>query len=80
FSLKTILDQCKLMYDIMTKLIDPNASISSTILPARKKIHINIQLPVHKINFANPSFIINDEHFAEIPSSIINNENVAKVP
>ncbi|CAG8485770.1 24115_t:CDS:1, partial [Gigaspora rosea] len=32
--------------DISTKIMDPNASISSTVLPARKKIPV--QLPVRE--------------------------------
>ncbi|CAG8554464.1 5384_t:CDS:2, partial [Gigaspora rosea] len=42
----------------------PNAPITSTILPARK--NISIQLPIREV----PSTIINDEHFAEISSWI----------
>ncbi|KAF0520407.1 microtubule-associated protein 1a [Gigaspora margarita] len=48
--------------------MDPDASISSTILPARKKILI--QLPVREAHFINSSSISNDEHFAEISSWI----------
>ncbi|RIB13102.1 hypothetical protein C2G38_2041254 [Gigaspora rosea] len=54
--------------DISTKIMDPNASISSTVLPARKKIPV--QLPVREVHFINPSSIINDKHFAEISSWI----------
>ncbi|CAG8723288.1 8918_t:CDS:1, partial [Gigaspora rosea] len=46
----------------------PNAPITSTILPARKKI--TVQLPVREFHFVNSSSIINDEHFAEISSWI----------
>ncbi|RIB08682.1 hypothetical protein C2G38_2044941 [Gigaspora rosea] len=48
--------------------MDPNALISSTILPAHKKIPV--QLPVHEVHFINSSSISNDEHFAEISSWI----------
>ncbi|RIB22069.1 hypothetical protein C2G38_2174809 [Gigaspora rosea] len=54
--------------DIPTKFIDPNASISSTILPPVKKI--TVQLPVREVHSANPFSIINYEHFAVIPSFI----------
>ncbi|RIB14774.1 hypothetical protein C2G38_2143888 [Gigaspora rosea] len=54
--------------DISTKIMDPDASISSTILPARKKIPV--QLPVREVHFINSSSVINDEHFAEISSWI----------
>ncbi|RIB08685.1 hypothetical protein C2G38_2211004 [Gigaspora rosea] len=54
--------------DISTKALDPDASISSTILPARKKIPV--QLPVREVHFINSSSISNDEHFAEISSWI----------
>ncbi|RIB02138.1 hypothetical protein C2G38_2050290 [Gigaspora rosea] len=54
--------------DITTKFIDHNALISTTILPARKKIPV--QLPIREVHFVNPSSIINDEHFAEISSWI----------
>ncbi|RIB14768.1 hypothetical protein C2G38_2194068 [Gigaspora rosea] len=67
--------------DISTKTMDPDASISSTILPARKKIHV--QLPVREIQFINPSSIITDEHFAEITSWIDRHSSiygVAKIP
>ncbi|RIB06416.1 hypothetical protein C2G38_2148055 [Gigaspora rosea] len=59
--------------DISAKFIAPNAPISSTILPARKKIPIQLpvrEVPVREIHFNNPSSIINDEHFAEISSWI----------
>ncbi|RIB14787.1 hypothetical protein C2G38_2094936 [Gigaspora rosea] len=48
--------------------MDPDASISSTILPARKKIPV--QLPVREVHIINSSSVINDEHFAEISSWI----------
>ncbi|RIB22081.1 hypothetical protein C2G38_2243527 [Gigaspora rosea] len=54
--------------DITLKIMAPDISISSTILPARKKI--SVQLPVREVHFINPSSIINDEHFAEISSWI----------
>ncbi|RIB01000.1 hypothetical protein C2G38_2051221, partial [Gigaspora rosea] len=59
--------------DISAKFIAPNAPISSTILPARKKIPIQLpvrEVPVREIHFINSSSIINDEHFAEISSWI----------
>ncbi|RIB22072.1 hypothetical protein C2G38_2076544, partial [Gigaspora rosea] len=54
--------------DISLKIMAPDISVSSTILPARKKIPV--QLPVRDVRFVNPSSIINDEHFAEISSWI----------
>ncbi|RIB22073.1 hypothetical protein C2G38_2140363 [Gigaspora rosea] len=54
--------------DITLKIMAPGISVSSTILPARKKI--SVQLPVREVHFVNPSSIINDEHFAEISSWI----------
>ncbi|RIB09361.1 hypothetical protein C2G38_2209118 [Gigaspora rosea] len=54
--------------DISTRFMAPNAPITSTILPARKKIPV--QLPVREVHFVNSSSIINDEHFAEISSWI----------
>ncbi|RIB22074.1 hypothetical protein C2G38_2140365 [Gigaspora rosea] len=54
--------------DITIKIMAPDISVSSTILPARKKIPA--QLPVREVRFVNPSSIINDEHFAEISSWI----------
>ncbi|RIB01387.1 hypothetical protein C2G38_2231000 [Gigaspora rosea] len=57
------------IWDKIYGMIFPNAPISSTILPARKKI--SVQLPVREVNFLNPSSIINDEHFAEIYLGLI---------
>ncbi|RIB22068.1 hypothetical protein C2G38_1031375 [Gigaspora rosea] len=54
--------------DISLKIMAPDISVSSTILPARKKI--SVQLPVREVRFVNPSSIITDEHFAEISSWI----------
>ncbi|CAG8551693.1 25412_t:CDS:2 [Gigaspora rosea] len=55
----------------------PNASISSIILPPRKKLPVHLPArkkivvphPVRKVYY-NPSSIINHEHFAEISSCI----------
>ncbi|CAG8820938.1 23677_t:CDS:1, partial [Gigaspora rosea] len=55
--------------DIITKIMVPDVSVSSAILPARKKIPV--QLPVREAHFVNPSSVINDEHFAEISSVIV---------
>ncbi|RIB24114.1 hypothetical protein C2G38_2032160 [Gigaspora rosea] len=48
--------------------MDPYISVYSTILPARKKIPV--QLPVREVHFVNQSSIINDGLFAEISSWI----------
>ncbi|RIB09364.1 hypothetical protein C2G38_2251429 [Gigaspora rosea] len=56
----------------------PNAPITSTILPARKKI--TVQLPVREVRLSS---VINDEHFAEISSWIDRRESmydVTKIP
>ncbi|RIB09363.1 hypothetical protein C2G38_2044380 [Gigaspora rosea] len=54
--------------DIALKIMTPDISVSSTILPARKKI--TVQLPVREVHFVNSSSIIINEHFAEISSWI----------
>ena len=59
--------------DISTKIMHPDASISSTVLPARKKVPVQLpvrEVPVREIHLVNPSSIIDDEHFAEISSCI----------
>ncbi|RIB09366.1 hypothetical protein C2G38_2251431 [Gigaspora rosea] len=59
--------------DITTKIMDPDISVSSTILPARKKILVQLpvrEVLVREVHFVNLSSIINDEHFAEISSWI----------
>ncbi|RIB22075.1 hypothetical protein C2G38_2243525 [Gigaspora rosea] len=67
--------------DITLKTMAPDISVSSTILPARKKI--SVQLPVRESHFVNPSSIINDKHFAEISSWIDRNSSIydiTKIP
>ncbi|RIB22769.1 hypothetical protein C2G38_2173084 [Gigaspora rosea] len=44
--------------DITTRIMDPNASISSIILPARKKVPV--QLPVREVHIINSSLCDND--------------------
>ncbi|RIB27684.1 hypothetical protein C2G38_2159987 [Gigaspora rosea] len=61
---KQILDP-NLWDDITTKIMAPNESVSSIILPARKIF----------FNFINHSSIINEEHFAEISSWIDRNSS-----
>ncbi|RIB22762.1 hypothetical protein C2G38_2243089 [Gigaspora rosea] len=63
--------------DIITKTMAPNTSISSIILPARKKIPV--QLPVREVHFINPSSIITDDHFAEISSWIDRHSSIYDV-
>ncbi|RIB22779.1 hypothetical protein C2G38_2140074 [Gigaspora rosea] len=68
--------------DISTRFMAPNAPISSTILPARKKIPIQLpvrEVPVREIHFINSSSIINDEHFAEISSWIDRRSSIYEV-
>ncbi|RIB22768.1 hypothetical protein C2G38_2173083 [Gigaspora rosea] len=83
--------------DISTKFMAPDASISSTILSVHKKIPIQLpvrevsvrevpvrevpvhEVPVHEIPFINPSFIINDKHFAEISSWIDHRSSIYEV-
>ncbi|RIB06102.1 hypothetical protein C2G38_2047062 [Gigaspora rosea] len=83
--------ESNLWNDIVTKNIAPNRSISSIILPARKKIPAQLparkkipdQLPVCNVHFINPSSIINNEHFAEISSWIDRHSSiydVTKIP
>ncbi|RIB22087.1 hypothetical protein C2G38_2140372 [Gigaspora rosea] len=67
--------------DITLKIMAPDISISSIILPAHKKI--SAQLPVREVHFVNPSSIINDGHFAEISSWIDRNSSIydiTKIP
>src|SRR5260364_312653 len=63
---KKILEE-NLWDDIITKLVSPNKSVTSTILPLRKKL--TTQLPPRK-SISIPSSIINLEHAVEISSWI----------
>ncbi|RIB16558.1 hypothetical protein C2G38_2189582 [Gigaspora rosea] len=69
--------ESSLWHDITTRTMAPDISISSTILPARKIIPV--QLPVREDNFSNPSSIINEEHFAEISSWINRNSSTSDI-
>src|SRR5260363_186230 len=59
--------------DIRLKIMAPDISVTSNILPSRKKISVQPpvrEVSVHEVYYVNPSSFINDAHFAEISSWI----------